>query len=116
MILRPSFINPDVVGDNLGLSALVRKKLIDLAYVASRQGTNVYPMVYVDAEEMPGAIRLVGTYTVRGGQLVVKLALWLNGKKTYEAEVTGTSGDALGIVEKLVAAVEEALGGAQEPG
>ena len=65
LVLRPSLTNADEFDgdDTLGLTALLRRKLGDNSGLAGRGTT-----VYVNADEMPGAIRPGGKYVIAGNE------------------------------------------------
>lgn len=107
LILRPVLLNPDEGTDNLGLMAALRKRLRDESY-ASARGESAQPsVIFVDEEELPGAIRPSGTYTVEGKKVVVKLVLSRDAQKT-RLDVEGSTDDPAGLVTKLTAAVLQA--------
>ena len=109
IVLRPAITCPNEGGDVLGLAPQVRRRLMEMEYSSTRQGTEIKTPVYVDAEELPGAVRVEGFYSLTGSQATTKLFFWRDGKKTAETEVTGARNDVPGIAEKLVSAIEDAL-------
>jgi hypothetical protein len=58
--------------------------------------------VFVDADELPGAIRPAGTYTVMGQTVKVKINLRQDGNTVGTFEVEGQKGQLSPLVEKLV--------------
>lgn len=81
VILGPRLLNAVDHWDNLVLEPAVREALRDKTAVTSRGGSAIPPAVFVDAEEMPGAIRPSGTYTVHGNEVTVELILTRDSRK-----------------------------------
>jgi hypothetical protein len=50
--------------------------------------------VYVDADELPGAVRPSGTYTVQGDKILVRLVLRRDGMEVARLQVDGADGPA----------------------
>jgi hypothetical protein len=109
MILRPVFMNPDELADNLKLGPALRDRLRNESYVSTR-GTDPSPKtVFIDEEEFPGAIRPSGIYTVKGDQVTVKVSLRRDGKQLTQLEITGSVQDLQQLVDRIAAAVTEAV-------
>jgi WD40 repeat protein len=74
LVLRPRITLQELGDDTLYLMREMRQRLRDASYFSE---TDVSPpkFVYVDEEDLPGAIRLVGTYTVTGETVKIKLFL-----------------------------------------
>jgi hypothetical protein len=63
----------------------------------------------VDADELPGAVRPSGKYTVAGQAVRVRLHLRRDGQTLAVVEAEGTRDDVAGLAARLAAAVEEKL-------
>jgi WD40 repeat protein len=109
LILRPLLVNSDVGDDDLGLIPEVRRCLADASTNVSRGPANPPVAVYVDADEMPGAIRPGGTYTVEGKRVKVRLVLRKDGETVARADMEGTKDDLPGLAGKIVAAINQNL-------
>ena len=81
LVLHPRLLNPEEVGDSLHLSELLDVQLRGESEAVPRGGT----IVYVDANELPGAVEPKGIYSVMGGKIVVKVgSLWRDNRKVKE--------------------------------
>jgi hypothetical protein len=109
LILRPALINPDEVGDSLNLTAMLGKRLREESYASVRGEGIKQTVVYVDADELPGAFQPKGTYTVEGEKVKVRLALWRDGQKVTTFEVEGAKDDLAGLVSKTMEAITQAI-------
>jgi hypothetical protein len=101
LILRPQLFNPDEVGDTLGLSALLRKYLNEQSYAARGASSRGGALVFVDADELPGAIQPAGSYTANGQVVKVRMKLRRSGEIVHEFEVAGEKGNLSRLVEAL---------------
>jgi hypothetical protein len=63
----------------------------------------------VDADELPGAVRPSGTYTVEGETVKVTLVLERDGQVVATVPVEGSKGDLAGLVGGMTAAIAGAL-------
>jgi WD40 repeat protein len=104
VILGPTFLNAVDQTDNLELDEAVRKVLRDQTDVRSRGGSALPPAIFVNAEEMPGAIRPSGLYTVHGNQVAVNVVLTRDNKRVRLA-VQGPASDLSELAEKIVAII-----------
>jgi WD40 repeat protein len=109
LILRPLLIDPQENDDNLNLSVELRKALEADSYITARQGASDFKAVFVDADELPGAVRPTGTYVAEGKQVRVKLTLKRDGQKIATVEVEGTKDDLAGLAAKIAQAITQAL-------
>jgi WD40 repeat protein/uncharacterized caspase-like protein len=108
VILGPLFLNAIDQTDNLRLDEAVRAELRDETDVRSRGGAGTPEAVFVNAEEMPGAIRPSGLYTVHGKLVAVNIVLTRDNKK-IRLEVQGPAGDPPSVLaQKIVAAILQA--------
>jgi hypothetical protein len=106
VILAPRLLNAVELRDNLGLEPAVRKELRDRTDPRSRSGS-APPVVFVDAEEMSGAILPSGIYTVRGKQVTVNLVL-TRIDRNVKLTVQGSTDDISAVAKKIVASMLEA--------
>jgi WD40 repeat protein len=107
MILRPVLLNLDAGEDNLGLMPALRKRLRDESYTKTRGDKSEPTAIFVDEEEMPGAIRPTGTYTVTDKSVVVNLVLNRSDKKA-KLRVQGSTDEKDALVSKILDALLEA--------
>lgn len=110
LILRPLLFNPQENDDNLNLSIELRRALTAESYVTGRGEASDFKAMFVDSDELPGAVRPTGTYTVQGKQVVVKLMLKRDGLKVAIIDIEGTRDDLAGLAVKIVRAIMKALG------
>ena len=108
LVLRPLLQNADenVLDDDLGLMPLLRKRLIEQGHAAAR---GVQAALFVDAEEMPGAIRPTGKYTIEGKTVQVRLLLRQDGKTIGSVQVEGSRDQLDELTERLAVAIAEKL-------
>jgi len=102
-ILRPTLSNAEDGDDNLKLATFVRKKLADDSFVTPRG--NDTATVYVDADELAGAIRPAGTYTVDGNKVAVRLVLKRDGQVLGRTTINGSTADLPGLTAKIADAI-----------
>lgn len=103
-------LNPDEGDDNLGLLPKLRQRLNDSQFWASRGKKDSASVVYVDADEMPGAIRPAGTYQVTGDKIQVRLNLRQDGKTIATLNVTGDRTNLDQLAQAIVQAIAQELG------
>jgi hypothetical protein len=108
MVLRPTMTNIDAGYDNLDLAKGFQKRLNDESYAAMR-GNEQPAMIYVDSEELPGAIHPTGTYRIEGEKVSVRLVLRRDQATVSDLQVEGTKGDVQGLMERLLGALHQAL-------
>jgi len=108
VILAPRFMNTVELLDSLSLEAAVSAKLRD--ETDSRHcGTSCAPVVFVQADEMSGAIRPSGAYTVADGQVTVRLGLARDGKPLTSTIVQGSASDIGALATKIVAVILDSV-------
>lgn len=107
VILRPTLLNAEALTDDLGLMLAVRKQLREETSGASGRGPAAASAIFVDEEEMPGAIRPSGTYTIEGKQVTMKLVLTRDDKKT-RLDVQGSADNPTALAARIVAMILEA--------
>jgi len=108
MVLRPTMTNIDAGYDNLDLGKELKKRLSEESYAATR-GNRQPATIYVDAEELPGAVCPTGTYWLEGEKVSAQLVLRRYEATLGELQVEGTKGDVQGLMERLLAALNQAL-------
>ncbi|MDX1944545.1 MAG: caspase family protein [Pirellulaceae bacterium] len=108
LVLRPLLVNPDVGDDDLGLLPLLRRQISAASYASGRGGDSP-ALVYVDADELPGAIRPAGTYQVAETKVTVRLNLRREGKTEGTLVVAGQTDDLAGLVERIVKELTAAI-------
>jgi hypothetical protein len=101
LLLRPVLLNADVGDDDLGLMPLLRQRLRDEGFTGAR-GEGQAGAVYVDADEMPGAVRPSGTYTTKGKAVAVRLVLRRDGRTVGRLDMDGSADDLPGLVQRLM--------------
>jgi hypothetical protein len=104
LILRPMLINREENDDDLHLSSALEQALRD-ASLTSRGDMREPPLVYVESDALPGAIRPVGTYVVRDSAVRVSLTLRQDDTKLAGIEVEGARDAPEALVMQLVGAV-----------
>ena len=106
LILRPTLLNQGLGYDNLKLLPALQKALIEASYARTRG--NEVSLVFVDASEMRDAFVPIGSYTVAGDKVTVKLNLIRNDEPVATRTVEGSFADEPGkaaLVQKLVTAI-----------
>jgi hypothetical protein len=102
LILRPLLIDASVGDDSLGLIPLLKRKLHDESFAALGGKARPSTIVFVDADELPGAIRPAGTYTVQGQEVLVKINLRRDGQTMHAFEAIGKKDRLESLVGALV--------------
>ncbi|MFO0867072.1 MAG: hypothetical protein U0744_20930 [Gemmataceae bacterium] len=98
IVLRPLLINPDEGDDNLSLMPRLRQKLADTLL---QPGKDRPSAVYVDSDEMPGAIRPAGTYVVDKGMVRVRINLRRDGATLATSDISRNSADLNGLIDAV---------------
>jgi WD40 repeat protein/uncharacterized caspase-like protein len=106
IVLRPLLINPDEGDDNLGLMPRLRQKLADALL---QSGSERPTAVYVDSDEMPGAIRPAGTYVVEKGVVRLRINFRRDGATAASAEITGSADNLDALTEAACSALLKKL-------
>jgi uncharacterized protein YkuJ len=110
-LLPPVFLNPGEGFDNLGLTALIRKKLREESYASARGRTHSLPAVFIDAEQFAGALLPSGTYSVAGDKVQATVVLVRDQKRLTNLKVEGDANDpealSAKIVERIMATIQE---------
>ena len=113
-MLRPRLVNSEAQYDDLNLSAAVRKQLMLRSSQAAGAAGDP-PFIFVDADELPDAVRPAGVYEVEGGKVRLRLVLG-RGEQAYEIVGKTDDLDALAelVVEVLLESLQKVSG--EEPG
>ncbi len=109
LVLRPVFLDPERGFDHLELMGAVRTRLLDASAPSARGSGPARSAVYIDADELPGAVRLSGTYTVRGDAVAVTVNLIRDGARVGGYEVNGTRAGNAALADEIAAAAQRAL-------
>lgn len=105
IFLRPQLVNAEGP-DDLDLAQAVRRELRNQTYVGAR-GASHPDAIFVDEDDMPGAIRIGGTYVVEQNQIAVQIWLSRDMAKTHIV-VHGSSSDIPGLASRITAALLDA--------
>ena len=108
LILRASFQHErPPFSDSLGLSRRVDTELRDASDPAARGAT----IVFVDADELPGALRLAGRYRQEKDEIWLEAYLLEGDKERGHFALSGPVSDPEGLARAVVTKAEEALAG-----
>lgn len=107
LILRPKLVNAEDGDDNLKLASLVRKRLTDDSFTTSRG--SVAATVYVDADELAGAVQPAGLYTIDGTKVNVRLVLKQDGQTLNKLTVDGSTDDLPALTVKIAEAIRQGI-------
>jgi uncharacterized caspase-like protein len=104
LLLRPVLINRDAsVGyDDLELVPLLREGLQTKNAAKGQSRDDAWVSVYVNADEMPGAVRPSGTYAVVGDSVRLTVSLVRDGKKIESFQVEGNKANKEALVRRVV--------------
>jgi hypothetical protein len=109
MLLSPVLLNPNEGFDLLELTAKLRKELRNRSYALVQGETEAFPAVFIDADEVEGAIRPSGTYIVKGEVVTANLVLVRDQEKLAQIHATGTKNQLDPFTHTLVTKIIEAL-------
>ncbi len=104
MILRPSFLDGREGFDSLDLSSAVLQLLREQSYTIAR-GQSAGRIVCLDADDLPGAIRASGTYTINRTIVRVLLILTRDKRRIAATSIEGRIDDPLALAARLVAEI-----------
>jgi len=107
LILRPVLLDADSLKDTLKLGVAVRKRLNDLLSPETRGKADAAIVVFVDGDEMPGAITPSGTYTIQGYSVKVRLVLSQDDKTVATLYVEGSKRDPDALAARITAAIAQ---------
>ena len=115
VLLPPVLVNATEGFDDLKLTTQLRRHFENSSYATLRGATNALPALYVDASEVADAYRPSGTYTVKNGNLEVRLALVQNEAKVKELPaVRGSAANTEAFASRLVKTVSLAINELEE--
>lgn len=107
LLLQPMFLSTDEGFDQLELSSLVRQRLQAQSDAAARGGRRL-PVVYLSADQLTGAIRPTGSYTIRDRSVSVLIALVRDGSKIGQTKITGNVNNLESLVTDIADSIIEA--------
>lgn len=102
MLLQPMFLNETELSDNLRLTSLIRKSLRDKSNISSRNTSNSLSAIYLDTDQVPGAIQPTGTYIVEGGSVTVNIALSRGGENLVKFRIQGIADNPDNLIDNIV--------------
>jgi WD40 repeat protein/uncharacterized caspase-like protein len=114
LLLRPRLQNRELDYDNLELESLLREALRESSYITAR-GRDAATVVFVDADEMPDALRPSGSYVIAGQVITVSLRLIRNNQPVSSVTVTGTVNDEQSKNKLIQRLVRDIMAEAQKP-
>jgi len=100
LVLRPRLQNADLLRDNLKLEPRLREQLAKESQIQARGQSP--KLVFVDADEMFGAVRPSGTYTVVGKKVTVRLVLEQDEKEIARLSIEGGSEELPSLVAAAI--------------
>jgi uncharacterized caspase-like protein len=107
LLLRPRLQNRELDYDNLELEGWLRQGLRDASYVSARGG-DAASLVFVDADEMPDALKPSGSYVVEGDNVSITIRLIRNNQPAVTLTVEGSASDEKSkgeLIDKIVDAI-----------
>jgi uncharacterized caspase-like protein len=110
VVLRSSFQEEKRARDGLGLTKRVNEHLRDAS--AQVRGAK---LVFVDAEDFPGALQAAGRYKVDGDKVIVSVSLYEGEKELAAFTVEGEASKPDEVATRLVTEVEKRLAGKPSP-
>ena len=87
----------------------LRQHLREQAYASVRGAPRQLPAVYVDADQLTGAVRPSGNYWVQANNVRVRMVLVKDGEKLTDLNVEGSADDLNGLTQSIVARITQAL-------
>jgi len=102
MVLRPILFNPDAVDDDLHLALALKRALNEESYRSAS-------IVFVDTDELPGAIRVSGVYTVRAQTVEGHLTLRRDATAIGSTTFSGPAGDVADLAETIARKIASLL-------
>jgi hypothetical protein len=111
MLLSPVLQDVEQGFDRLELTRALRAALREASHSRARAGAGTISAVFIDAEELPAAIRPSGTYRLEGRRVIVRLVLVRDGTSLGSFEIEGGETDvdalALSAAEEILVRVNE---------
>jgi WD40 repeat protein/uncharacterized caspase-like protein len=109
MVLRPVLLHGQLGYDNLDLMALLRQRMIDDSYATARGEAHKAATIYIDAEELSGAIRPSGTYLTKGARVEVKMVLRKDDRTIKSYRVRGAKNQLQVLVERINKSIKQTI-------
>lgn len=110
LLLRPNFQNRATDDDELRLSAGVRDRLRGAAYGEEAVSSRGVTPVFVDSDELPGAVSIRGGYEIGAdGIVTVTVRLRRDGKEIANRTITGKSTEPDRLADIIVQAILEII-------
>jgi len=107
LLLRPKLLNGKTASDDLQLELKLRARLREASFARARGAGHSSPVVFVESDELPGAIRPSGLYFIENGKLRAMLVLQRDADKE-ELQVEGERSDLPGFVDKMMQSITQA--------
>jgi hypothetical protein len=114
MLLRPVFLDPAQGFDHLDLMTLVRAQLSAASAPTARGSASLPYAIYLDADELTGAIRLSGTYSVDAQAVVVNVNLIRDGRRVFGFDVSGDRADPRALAVAIASEAQAAIVGLRD--
>lgn len=106
-LLAPVFLNPEEIGDPLGLTERVELLLANESEATARaRGGGGF--VFIGKGKLPGAIETSSSYTVANGTATVRIALRRDSKKVAEFTVTAPAAPPEALAKTVAEAIQSA--------
>ncbi len=102
ILLQPMFLNETELSDNLRLTSLIRKSLRDKSNISSRNTSNSLSAIYLDTDQVPGAIQPTGTYIVEGDSVTVNIALSRGSENLVKFRIQGIADNPDSLIDNIV--------------
>ena len=111
LLLRPVLQNSAKHWDNLELTVKVREQFRLAGQAPSGTNPSQYSAVYINADDLPGAIRPSGAYMSAGGVVTVQLVLVKDGVELKSLQISGSQNDLDALSRRIVKQIYQAVDG-----
>ena len=108
LVLRPNLVDADQGFDSKGITPTLTKLLREEGALVTRGKAS---LVFIEGDEMAGAIRPSGIYTIQGDKISIRLVLVRDGEPIKRLNVEGAVGDMQKLVADLVDQIKMATVG-----
>ncbi len=115
MILRPMLLDEEVEDDVLDLSLAVRRALAALNFQTRGAEAGGPATVFVDADDLAGALRPIGMYTIQGNAVRVTLTLRRGHTAVAKVSVAGDRRDVTALARRVAQAIDAAAARTASP-
>jgi len=109
LLLRPVLQDAAKHWDNLELTAKVREQFRLVGDASSGTNPSRHSAVYINADDLPGAIRPSGAYTPAGGIVTVHLVLVKDGVELKSLQISGSQNDLDALSRRIVDEIYQAV-------